>query len=164
MSRAFRCDALDTPQAYISRKKITHKIGQMGPFKGTRGPGEAQYQVKVCGDHVSSQGGPIGGSWDQIWSLGALRGPLGPPKGAFRAKTVSFRAPRDPEGAPYQVKVCGEHESNPDWPIGGRWDQIWPPRALRGPPRSPKGPFMAKTGPFCLFLIVFSNWVVLYGL
>merc|ERR1711894_182350 len=55
----------------------------------------------------------IGGSWDQIWSLGALRGPLGPQKGHFRAKTVSFRAPRGPEGARYQVKVCGEHDSNP---------------------------------------------------
>ena len=160
-------------KAIFRRQKISHKNGameiwdiwaKMGPFWDPGDPEGTQYQVKVCGDHESNPGGPIGGSWDQIWSLGALRGPLGPPKGAFRAKTVSFRAPRDPEGAPYQVKVCGEHDSNPEWPIGGRWDQIWPPRALRGPQRSPKGPFMAKTGPFCLFLIVFSNWVVLYGL
>ena len=70
----------------------------------------------------------------------------------------------DPEGTQYQVKVGGDHESNPGRPMGGRWDQIWSTVALQGPLRSPKGPFMAKTGPFCLFLVVFSNWVVLYVL
>ena len=148
MSRAFRCDALDTPQAYISKKNSHTKLarGNLG-LTDISGPGEARYQVKVCGDHVSNPGGPIGGSWDQIWSLGALRGPPGPPKGAFRAKTVPFRAPRAPEGARYQVKVCGEYESNPDGPIGGRWDQIWPPRALRGPGKDllwPKRAFFAS--------------------
>ena len=31
------------------------------------------------------------------------------------------------EGAQYQVKVCGDHESNPGEPIMGSWDQIWLP-------------------------------------
>ena len=61
------------------------------------------------------------------------------------------------EGAGYQVKVCGEHESNSDGPIGGSRDQIWTPgssedlrgpqkghfgqkRALLGPPGAQKGP------------------------
>ena len=82
----------------------------------------------------------------------------------FRAKWGPFRAPGGPGEARYQVKVCGDHVSSQGGPIGGSWDQIWFLGALRGPPRSPKGPFMAKMGPFCLFLIVFSNWVVLYGL
>ena len=31
-----------------------------------------QYQVKVSGDHEYNPGRPMGGSWDQIWSPGAL--------------------------------------------------------------------------------------------
>ena len=47
MSRVFRCDALDTPQGYISNtKNIPQKwghgnlghLGQNGPFLGPRGP------------------------------------------------------------------------------------------------------------------------------
>merc|ERR1712020_401203 len=98
--------------------------------------------------HESILGGPIGGSRDQTWSLGAPRGPRGAPKGAFQAKTGPFRTPRGPEGARYQGKVCGEHESNPGGPIRGSRDQIWPLGALRGPPRAPKGAFRAKTGSF----------------
>ena len=77
-----------------------------------------------------------------------------PPKGAFRAKTGPFRTPGGPEGARYQVKVCGEHESNPGGPVRGSRDQIWslgaprepqkghfgPKRALLGPPGAQKGP------------------------
>ena len=68
--------------------------------------------------------------------------------GPFGVKTGSFGAPGDPEKAQYQAKVCGDHDSNPVGPIGDRWDQIWPPGALRGPPGPPKGPFGAKTGRF----------------
>ena len=57
----------------------------------------------------------------------------------------------DPEGTRYQVKVCVDHESNPGGPIGGSWDQICLPWALRGPPGPQKGPFGAQTNPFCLF-------------
>ena len=55
----------------------------------------------------------------EIWDIWAKMGP--------------FWDPGDPEGTQYQVKVSGDHESNPDWPIGGRWDQIWSPGALEGP-------------------------------
>ena len=55
------------------------------------------------------------------------------------------------ERARYQVKVCGDHESNPGGLIGGSWDQICLPWALRGPPGPQKGPFGAQTNPFCLF-------------
>ena len=65
-----------------------------------------------------------------------------PPKQAFWAKTGPFRAPWGSEGARYQFKVCGNHESNTDEPIGESWDQIWPP-ADRGPPGPPKGPIGA---------------------
>ena len=43
---------------------------KMGPFWAPGGPEGTQYQVKVSGDHESNPGGPMGGSWDQIWSPG----------------------------------------------------------------------------------------------
>ena len=121
---------------------------KMGPFMTPGGPEEARYQVKVCGDHESNPGGLIGSSRDQICSPGAPRGPPRAPKGAFRAETGPFRTPGGPEGARYQVKVCGDHESNPDGPMGGSRDQIWPLGALRGPPGPPKGPFGSEMSPF----------------
>ena len=49
------------------------------------------------------------------------------------------------EGARYQVKVCGEHESGV---VGTRSA----PPGLTEDIRSPqKGPFGAQTNPFCLF-------------
>ena len=69
-----------------SRKRS--KKGKKGPFGpqktllgdpevlgGQRVARKGRYQVKVCGEHESHPGGPIRGSWDQIWSPGALRGP-----------------------------------------------------------------------------------------
>ena len=66
-----------------SRKRS--KKGKKGPFGpqktllgapevlgGQRVARRGQYQVKVCGEHESNPGGPIRGSWDQIWSPGAL--------------------------------------------------------------------------------------------
>ena len=73
----------------------------------------------------------VEGRWDQIWPTGALLGPPKSPKGPFVAKTSPFRAPLGPEGAQYQVKVCVHHESNSGGPMGGSWDQIWPPTILR---------------------------------
>ena len=65
------------------------------------------------------------------------------------------------ERARYQVKVCGDHESNPGGPIGCSWDQICPPWAHRGHQEPPKGSFWGPNEPF---LPVFSSWVVPYGL
>ena len=137
-------------------KNVPHKIGpwkfryqgQIALYGPPGDPEGARYQVKVCGHHESNPDGSMGGSWDQIWPLGALRGPPGPPKGSFRAKTGPFRTSGGPEGARYQVKVCGDHESNPDGPMGGSRDQIWPLGALRGPPGPPKGPFGPEMSPF----------------
>ena len=60
------------------------------PFRAPWGLEGARYQVKVFVDHESTSGGPMGGSWDQIWSFGALRGPRGPPKGHFGARNEPF--------------------------------------------------------------------------
>ena len=63
---------------------------------------------------VRTKFGPRGPSWD-LW---------GPQKGR------------------YQAKVCGYHVTNRVGPIGGSWDQIWPPRLsedLRGAQKGPLG-------------------------
>ena len=155
MSRASQWNALLIQHCYIPygttqlKKKIKNK--QKGPFWGPRRysegnglPEGARYQVKVCGEHESNPGGPI----RQLEPNLVSRGPPRAPKGAFWAKTGPFRAPVGPEGVRYQVKVCGDHEFNPEELIGGSWDQIWPPGALRGPPGPPKGSFGAETSPF----------------
>ena len=84
-----RCSGHPT-SLYFKQKNVPHKGGQgkKGPFGpqktllgapevlgGQRVARRGQYQVKVCGEHESNPGGPIRGSWDQIWSPGALRGP-----------------------------------------------------------------------------------------
>ena len=101
-----------------------------GPFGGPGGPEEARYQVKVSGNHDSSPVRPIGGSWDQIWTLRALQVTLGPSKGPFGAKTGPFGGPGGPEEARYQVKVCVSHDSSSVTPIGGSWDRIRSPYSL----------------------------------
>ena len=67
---------------------------------------------------------------------------MGPWKfGTFHiwAKMGPFWAPGDPEGTQYQVKVSGDHESNPGRTMGGTWDQIWLSKAHRGPLGPQKG-------------------------
>ena len=90
--RALQRNALLIQHCYIPygtpRLKKTIKKGKKGPFGpqktllgdpevlgGQRVARKGRYQVKVCGEHESHPGGPIRGSWDQIWSPGALRGP-----------------------------------------------------------------------------------------
>ena len=87
MSQAFRCDALDTPQAYIWNKKNFPKnwaveikgLGPNSPFWVPGDPLGAWYQAKKCRDPMFNLRRPLGCSWDQIWPIGALRGPWGPP-------------------------------------------------------------------------------------
>mgnify|MGYP003325375512 CR=1 FL=1 len=146
-----RCSGHPT-SLFLKQKNVAHEIGPwkfrdrgqkalFGPPGTWKGPDTRSKCVVTMIPTQAAQSGAVG----------TKSGPPGPsedPKGAFRAKTGPFRTPRGPEGARYQVKVCGDHESNPDGPIGGSWDQIWPPGALRGPPGPPKGPFGPETSPF----------------
>ena len=54
--------------------------------------------------HESSLDSAAGGSWDQIWLLGALRVPPRASKGAFWAKMSPFGGQEEVQ---YQAKVCG---------------------------------------------------------
>ena len=79
-------------------------------------------------------------------------GPTGPfedPKGLFGPKRALLGPPGAQKAPRYQVKVCGDHESNPDGPMGSSWDQIWPPRPsedLRGPQKGLLEPKRALLG------------------
>ena len=108
-----------------------------------------QYQVKVCVHHESNSGGPMGGSWDQIWPTGALRGPWGPPKGHLGAKTSPFRAPGVQKGPDTRSKCtwimnltqagqCGAVGTK-SGPLGPSKDLVGPQKGLLGPKRAPVG-------------------------
>ena len=159
MSRAFRCDALDTPQAYISRKKFPHKIGpwkfrangHFGPNGALLGPPGAQERpdtrskcvVTMCPTQAGQSGavgtksGPPGPSED-------LRGPQ---KGHFGPKR-SLLGPLGTQKGPHTRSKCvvsmiltqtGQSgavgtKSGPPGPSedlrGPRKDLLWPKRAL----------------------------------
>ena len=46
--------------------------------------------------------------------------------GAFKRPKMPFRVPGGPEEAPYQAKVCANHNSSQVRPIDNSWDQSWP--------------------------------------
>ena len=82
---------------------------------------------------VRTKFGPRGPTWD-LW---------GPQKRHFGPKLALL----GPQGA--QAKLYGYHVTNRVGPIGGSWDQIWPPRLsedLRGPKKGLLGPKRALFG------------------
>ena len=109
----------------------------LGPFQRPTGPTLASEKApgwpNMAYNHVLCPWKLLVGHLDHlgscraiVWSPGALRGLMGPPRGAPRAKTGPFGVPWGPEEARYQAKVCDNHNSNPVRPIGSSWDQIWP--------------------------------------
>ena len=135
MSRAFCCNALDTPQGYISNKKnIPQKwgheslgIGAKEPILGLIDCHRAQYvQVVMFQAPISRKGFiKLGGTL-----FGSFGTSTEPKKGHFGPKWALLRPPGNLGEAGYQAKVCGDHESYPGGPIGGNWDQTWSPGAL----------------------------------
>ena len=87
--------------------------------------------------HLASQ--PAESSWTVV--IGLVGTPFEIQKEAFWAKKGTFGALGRNKKPPYQVKVCGNHESNPVTPSNGSWAEIRPPRAAQGPPGPPKGLF-----------------------
>ena len=60
MTRAFRCDDLDTPHGYIPTKNISDP--NLAPKRDILGPEEGRDQAEVCGYHEFNPGGAAGGS------------------------------------------------------------------------------------------------------
>ena len=92
--------------------------------------------------------GSASGSWAQSRPLGAAKGPPGPQKGRFLAKTDPFRGPRSSVEVSEGAQAHGMDAAHPAGPTSGSWAKNRPPRALRGPPGPPKVPFWPKTGLF----------------
>ena len=165
MSRALQRNALLIQHCYIpygtTQLEKTIKKRQKGPVWPPKDPFGGPWGTRRA---TGCQKGPISGQsvwWTWVQPRRTNPGQLGPnlvsrgppraPKGPFWAKMGPFRVPVDPEGVRYQVKVCGDHESNQEELIEGSWDQIWPPGALQGPPGPPKGsfgPFWGRNEPF----------------
>ena len=81
----------------------------------------------------------------EIWDIWAKMGP--------------FWDPGDPEGTQYQVKVSGDHESNPGRPMAGSTIQYMQYKEI--PCNTLFKSFETSTGPMGF---VFSSWMVPYGL
>ena len=66
------------------------------------------------------------GQWGVVGIKSGPSGPSeglgGPQKDISGQKISPFRAPWDPKGVRYQVKVYADHESNSGGPMGGSWD------------------------------------------
>merc|ERR1712055_44708 len=92
--------------------------------------------------------GSARGSWAKSRSTGALRGPLGPPKGPFEAQTGPFGGPRSAIEVRLEAQAHDMVAGHPVGPTSDSWAKSRPPRALRGPLGPPKGPFEAQMGPF----------------
>merc|ERR1712192_109990 len=166
MSRAFRCDSLDTPQAYILKKKFPHRIGRwkfrasghFGPNGALLGPPGAQERpdtrskcvVTMCPTQAGQSGavgtksGPPGPSEDlrgpQKVHFGPKRALLGPPgaqKGPdTRSKCVVSMSPAQAD----QLGAVGT-KSGPPRPSGA------PKRAIRAQNEPFWGPQECRRGP-----------------
>jgi len=127
------------------------------------GPSSAVEVFEEAGAHDMDTAQPDGsasGSWAQIRPLGAAKGPPGPPKGCFWAKTDPFGGPRSSVEVSEGAQAHGMDAAHPAGPTSGSWAKKQAHGAFRGPLGPPKGYFETQIGPFCLFLTVFLNWVV----
>ena len=86
--------------------------------------------------------GSASGSWAQIRPLGAAKGPPGPPKGCFWAKTDPFGGPRSSAEVSEGAQAHGMDASYPSTMCEIVLDDSRPPSAVpsaqRGPKRAPK--------------------------
>ena len=69
-----------------------------------------------------TQAGQWGAVGIKSGSAGPSEGLGGPEKDISGQKISPFRAPWDPKGVRYQVKVYADHESNSVGPLVGSWD------------------------------------------
>ena len=131
--------------------KKTTKNKQKGPFWGPRRysegnglPEGARYQVKLCGEHETNPGGPIRGSWGQIWSPGARRGPQ---KGHFGPKRALLGLPGGQKGPDTRSKcvvIMSPSQTGQSGAVGTKFGPTGPFEDLRGLKRA----IRAKNEPF----------------
>ena len=110
--------------------RLGHKcpfLNHMGPNKGPNSKLGECFFFHWLGALLLQVDHTIGLQHFEFWPH---IGPFGAKKGHFVPKRAFFGPLGVQKGAQYQPKICGNHDSNPVGPIGGSWDQIWPPGAL----------------------------------
>ena len=88
------------------------------------GPSSAVEVFEEAGAHDMDTAQPDGsasGSWAQIRPLGAAKGPPGPPKGCFWAKTDPFGGPRSSVEVSEGAQAHGMDAAHPAGPTSGSW-------------------------------------------
>jgi len=88
------------------------------------GPSSAVEFVEEAGARDMDTAQPDGsasGSWAQIRPLGAAKGPPGPPKGRFWAKTDPFGGPRSSVEVSEGAQAHGMDAAHPAGPTSGSW-------------------------------------------
>ena len=124
--------------------KIIHKVGSktvlMQLFYYGQKDSVCRYQVKVCGEHESNQGGPIGGSRDQIWPPEDLRGPQ---KGHFGPKRALLGPPGAQKGPDTRSKCVVSMSPTQT----GQWGAVGTKSGPPGPSEDLRGPQKGHSGP-----------------
>merc|ERR1712049_37788 len=92
--------------------------------------------------------GPTSGSWAKSRSPGALRGPLGPPKGPFWAKTGPFGGPRSAIEVRLEAQAHDMDAGHPVGPTSDSWAKKKAPQGTPRPSGAPKRAFRGPNGPF----------------
>ena len=107
------------------------------PFGGPRSAVEVFEEAGAHDMDTAQPDGSASGSWAQIRPLGAAKGPTGPPKGRFWAKTDPFWGPRSSVEVPEGAQAHGMDAAHPAGPTSGSWAKNRP----RGPSGAPKRVF-----------------------
>ena len=141
--------AQENDQKKAKRARLAPKrpfLGAPEVLGGQRVARRGQYQVKVCGEHESDPGGPIRGSWDQIWSPGALRGPQ---KGHFVPKRALLGSLWTQKGSDTRSKcvvTMSPAQTGQSGAVGTKSGPPGPSEDLRGPQKGHSGPKRALLG------------------
>ena len=100
------------------------------PFGGPRSAVEVFEEAGAHDMDTAQPDGSASGSWAKSRSPGALRGPLGPPKGPFWAKTGPFGGPRSAIEVRLEAQAHDMDAGHPVGPTSDSWAKNRPPRAL----------------------------------
>ena len=117
----------------------------------------------MCGNHECNPGGGAGGSWDQIWSSGALLGPLRPPKGPKLALLGPQGAQKRADTRPKCVVTMCPIALDQSAAVGTKSGSGGPKKAFWGPNEpffgAPGVPYRSVKGPKCMIWIKSSDLI-----
>ena len=148
MSRAFRCDALDTPQAYILKKNVSHKIvlwkfranghfrpkrALLGPPGTQKGPNTRSKCVVSMSPAQPDQSGAVGIKFGPPGPFEDLPGPQNGPFGPKRALLGPPGPQRGPDTRSKCVVTMSPAQTSQSGAVGTKSGPPGPSEDLRGP-------------------------------